>query len=50
LLLLSNKIREKGKIVSAWKQGGRGREGVGQQGRGWGEEGRNDPNIVCTYE
>jgi hypothetical protein len=24
----------------------REREGVG----GWGEAGRNDPNIVCTYE
>jgi hypothetical protein len=37
-------IRHKGKIVSAWKRGGRGeRERVGGRGR-------NDPNIVCTYE
>jgi hypothetical protein len=24
--------------------------GLGEKGRGWGEVGRNDPNIVCTYE
>jgi hypothetical protein len=29
-----------------------GSEGVGEEGRNgvWGEGGRNDPNIVCTYE
>jgi hypothetical protein len=33
-----------------------GSEGVGARGRsrgkgrGWRERGRNDPNIVCTYE
>jgi hypothetical protein len=48
LLILSlQKIRDKGKIVSAWYRGGRGqREGKGGRGEG----GRNDPNIVCTYE
>jgi hypothetical protein len=31
--------------------GGSGeREGVEGKGRGPGELGRNDPNIVCTYE
>jgi hypothetical protein len=45
-----NKIRDKGKTVSAWNRGGWGRE------RGWGERegvggrGSNDPIIVCTYE
>jgi hypothetical protein len=34
---LFNKIRDKGKIVYARKQGCRGRR-------------RNGPNIVCTYE
>jgi hypothetical protein len=24
--------------------------GEGGEGEGQGEEGRNDPNIVCTYE
>jgi hypothetical protein len=24
--------------------------GGGGEGRGYGEEGRNDPNIVCTYK
>jgi hypothetical protein len=27
-----------------------GSEGVGGRGRGQREEGRNDSNIVCTYE
>jgi hypothetical protein len=39
-----NKIRDKGKIVSAWQRGGWGVRG------GIGEGGRNDQNIVCTYE
>jgi hypothetical protein len=44
LILCLQKIRDKGKIVSAGYQGGGGvREKVG-------EGGRNDPNIVCTYE
>jgi hypothetical protein len=25
-------------------------KGVRGRGRGWGKGGRNDPNIVCTYE
>jgi hypothetical protein len=25
-------------------------EGVGRNGRGHGKGGKNDPNIVCTYE
>jgi hypothetical protein len=29
---------------------GREREGVEGKGREHGEGGRNDPNIVCTYE
>jgi hypothetical protein len=40
--LSSTKLRVKGKILSAGYGGGV-REGVG-------EEGRNDPNIVCIYE
>jgi hypothetical protein len=46
------KIRDKGKIVSARYQGGGGeKEGAGRGVRvGVGEGGRNDPNIVCTYE
>jgi hypothetical protein len=27
-----------------------GSEEVGERGRGWGEEGSNDPIIICTYE
>jgi hypothetical protein len=27
-----------------------GKGGEGEEGRGRGEVGRNDPNIVCTYE
>jgi hypothetical protein len=49
---LFNKIRDKGKIVSAgYQEGGGEREGAGggvKEGQGEGE--RNDPNIVCTYE
>jgi hypothetical protein len=43
--LSSTKLRDKGKIVSAWYRGVR----VGKGGSGGGE-GRNDPNIVCIYE
>jgi hypothetical protein len=52
LLILSlNKIRDKGKIVSAGSRGGGGGEGGGRGIReGVGEGGRNDPNIACTYE
>jgi hypothetical protein len=46
-----NKIRDKGRTVSAWKLGGSGGEGVGVgKRRGGGAGGRNDPNTVCTYE
>jgi hypothetical protein len=48
---LFNKIRDKGKIVSAGYRGGGGkREGaewVVREGVGVG--GRNDSSIVCTY-
>jgi hypothetical protein len=29
---------------------GRGKGRGGRKGRGWGKGGRNDPNIVHTYE
>jgi hypothetical protein len=45
LYSLFTKIRDKGKIVSAWWGGG----AEGGKGGGGGK-GRNDPNIVCTYE
>jgi hypothetical protein len=42
--------RDKGKIVSAgYRRGGGEKEGKGLR-EGVGEGGRNDPNIVCTYE
>jgi hypothetical protein len=44
LCLLFNKIGDKGRTGSVWKQRG------GGKGRVWGAEGRNDPNNVCTYE
>jgi hypothetical protein len=48
---LFNKIRDKGKTVSAWKGGSRGeREREGEEKGGGREGGRNDPNIACTYE
>jgi hypothetical protein len=52
LYSLFNKIRDKGKIVSARYRGGEGeKEGVAWVVReGVGAEGRNDPSIVCTYE
>jgi hypothetical protein len=40
LYFLCDKIRDKGRIDSAWKQGD----------SAWGVVGRNDPNNVCTYE
>jgi hypothetical protein len=43
------KIRDKGKLVSAWQRGGREGEGKGGERNG-GEGRRNGPNIVCTYE
>jgi hypothetical protein len=43
--LLFNKIRDKGRTVFAWKQGGVERRESGQ-----GTGGRNDPNNVCTCE
>jgi hypothetical protein len=43
LYSLFNKIRDKGKTVSAGYGGGQVWEGVE-------EAGRNDPNIVCKYE
>jgi hypothetical protein len=50
LYSLFNKIRDKGRTVSSWKQGEVGERGeeVGGRGRVCGERGRNDPNIVCT--
>jgi hypothetical protein len=51
-ILSSIKFRDKGKIVSAGYGGGGGdREGAEWVVTEWvGEEGRNDPSIVCTYE
>jgi hypothetical protein len=49
LYSLFNKIREKGRTVSAWKWGGREGEGGGWR-EGAGDGGRNDPNIICTYK
>jgi hypothetical protein len=43
--MLYNKIRNKGKIVSA---GYWGAEWVVREGVGAG--GRNEPSLVCTYE
>jgi hypothetical protein len=44
LCLLFNKIGEKGRTGSAWKNGGAGeKEGVVAGGR-------DGPNNVCTYE
>jgi hypothetical protein len=45
LCFLFNKIREEGRIGSAWKQGGWSGEGGGE-----GAGGRDGPNNVCTYE
>jgi hypothetical protein len=52
LYSLFNKIKDKGKIVSARYCGGEGeREGAEWVVReGVGAGGRNDPSIVCTYE
>jgi hypothetical protein len=51
LCFLFNKIRDKGRIVSAWKRGGLGgEEKSGEVKKRVGVGGRNDPNIVCTYE
>jgi hypothetical protein len=44
LCLLFNKIEEKGRIGSDWKQR------VGDRRRGLGAGGRNGPNNVCIYE
>jgi hypothetical protein len=49
LYFLFNNIGDKGKRVSAWKRGGSKWEGMGEK-RGMEIGGRNDPNIVCTYE
>jgi hypothetical protein len=55
LYSLFNKIKDKDRMVSAWKARGWGeREGM-WQGKagvrdGVGGRGRNDPNIVCTYK
>jgi hypothetical protein len=48
LYFLFNKIKDKVRTVSAWKQGG-DEEGEWKTW-GLGVGGRNDPNIVCTYE
>jgi hypothetical protein len=44
LCLLINKIGEKGRTGSAWKRGGSGGRGRGQ------ERGENGTKNVCTYE
>jgi hypothetical protein len=45
MFILSNKIRDKGKTVPAWKRG------CGGERREWGEGRGNDPIIVYTsYE
>jgi hypothetical protein len=46
-----NKIRDKGKIISARYVGGEGeKEGEKWVVREVGGGGSNDPSIVCTYE
>jgi hypothetical protein len=51
LYSLFNKIRDKGKIISAGYRSGGERDGAGWVVReGVGAGGRNDPSIVCTYE
>jgi hypothetical protein len=45
LYSLINKIRDKGRIVSAWKQGSKGWEREGVE-----DGGRSGPSIACTYE
>jgi hypothetical protein len=51
LFVLSNKIKDKGRAVSAWKRRGRGGEvRGGRKRRSGGKGGRNDPNTVYTYE
>jgi hypothetical protein len=47
---LFNKIRDKGKILSAGYRGGRGKGGGREVREGVVDGGRNDQNIVCTYE
>jgi hypothetical protein len=50
LYSLFNKIRDKGRTISAGREGEWGEmEGVGERRRK-GVRGRNDSNIVCTYE
>jgi hypothetical protein len=44
LCLLFNKIGEKDRTGSAWKQGG------GEEKEKVEDRRRNDPNDVCTYE
>jgi hypothetical protein len=48
--LSSTKLEIRAKQFLPRSEGVVEREGGWGKGRGWGEEGRNDPNIVCTYE
>jgi hypothetical protein len=41
------------KVRKGFKDEGVAGRGIGQsgwQGRAWGQGGRNDPSLVCTYE
>jgi hypothetical protein len=44
------KLEIRAKQFLPGSEGVGGEEGGGGKRRGWGEAGRNDPNIVCTYE
>jgi hypothetical protein len=52
LCLFFNKIKDKGRTGSAWKQWEERGDGEGGGGRGWEREaeGRDDSNNVCTCE
>jgi hypothetical protein len=50
LYSLFNKIRDKGRTVSAWKRRVRGKREERVEREGLRVGGRNGPNIVCIYE